>query len=70
MRTVRIPIGSDIAVTLWIVALFAYCTPAEATGLKDFTSDGCSLFPDGTIINRAKWCECCLRHDIAYWRAG
>jgi len=70
MRAVRIPIGSDIVVALWIVALFAYCTPAGATDLKDFTSDGCNLFPDGTISDGAKWCECCLRHDIAYWQGG
>jgi hypothetical protein len=45
------------------------CTPAFGD-LKDFTSDGCSLFPDGTLRNQAKWCDCCLQHDIAYWRGG
>jgi hypothetical protein len=29
-----------------------------------FTTDGCSLWPDGT------WRECCLEHDIAYWCGG
>ncbi|HWR71561.1 MAG TPA: hypothetical protein VN604_00155 [Nitrospirota bacterium] len=43
---------------------------ASAAGLRDFTSDGCSLFPDGTIKDRTKWCDCCLQHDIAYWRGG
>jgi hypothetical protein len=28
------------------------------------------LFPDGTVGDRAKWCQCCLQHDIAYWRGG
>lgn len=50
--------------------MLACCAPAGATGLKEFTSDGCSLFPDGTISDRAKWCACCLQHDIAYWRGG
>ena len=29
-----------------------------------FTTDGCSLFPDG------KWAACCIEHDIAYWCGG
>jgi hypothetical protein len=29
-----------------------------------FTSDGCSLWPDGP------WVNCCLDHDIAYWCGG
>ena len=38
--------------------------------LKPFTSDGCSLFPDGTASHRNLWCDCCLAHDLAYWRGG
>ena len=52
------------------MAIFAFSAMAWAADLKDFTSDGCSLFPDGTMGDRAKWCECCLQHDIAYWRGG
>ncbi len=44
--------------------------PVFASELSDFSSDGCSLFPDGTFANRAWWCECCFDHDIAYWRGG
>lgn len=29
-----------------------------------FTSDGCSVWPDGT------WADCCVEHDIAYWCGG
>jgi len=43
---------------------------APATDLADFTSDGCSLFPDGTLKDRDKWCSCCLLHDIDYWAGG
>lgn len=43
---------------------------ALAADLRPFTSDGCSLFPDGTIKDRTKWCDCCLTHDIAYWQGG
>lgn len=38
--------------------------------LADFTSDGCSLFIDGTFENPELWKECCLLHDMAYWRGG
>jgi hypothetical protein len=39
-------------------------------GLIPFTSDGCSLFPDGTRNDRDKWCDCCQNHDLAYWQGG
>jgi len=38
--------------------------------LSSFTSDVCSLFLDGTFENPELWKECCLKHDIAYWRGG
>jgi hypothetical protein len=38
--------------------------------IHDFTSDGCSLFPDGNLDHRGLWCDCCFAHDIAYWRGG
>jgi hypothetical protein len=50
------------------VFLISGCvTEAE---LGDFWSDGCSLFPDGTLQDRSLWCDCCFNHDIAYWRGG
>lgn len=48
--------------------LFMGCD--KETLLADFTSDGCSLFPDRSLINNADWCQCCLEHDIAYWQGG
>jgi len=38
--------------------------------LRPFTSDGCSLFPDRSILSDADWCSCCFEHDLAYWRGG
>jgi hypothetical protein len=29
-----------------------------------FTTDGCSLWPDGA------WRECCIVHDVSYWCGG
>lgn len=43
---------------------------AGAEPLADFRSDGCSLFPDGTLLRQDLWCECCIAHDIAYWQGG
>jgi hypothetical protein len=46
------------------------CGSAYAADLRDFTSDGCSLFPDGSLKDRDLWCGCCFNHDIAYWQGG
>ena len=48
----------------------AGCATVSAEDLASFTSDGCSLFPDGSIRYSATWCDCCLEHDIAYWQGG
>ena len=39
-------------------------------GLSPFASDGCSLFPDSSMLTRDEWCSCCFLHDLAYWRGG
>jgi hypothetical protein len=76
MRTINDHRTTGAAALLWRrIALLAMsmtigCTVAFAADLKDFTSDGCSLFPDGTTRRRAQWCDCCFAHDIAYWRGG
>jgi hypothetical protein len=44
------------------------CSPDS--GLRPFSSDGCSLFPDSSLISKADWCSCCFEHDLAYWRGG
>ena len=46
--------------------------PSIAIGgeLKPFTTDGCSSFPDGSIEQQSLWVNCCIRHDLAYWKGG
>jgi len=44
--------------------------PGDTVAPRPFTSDGCSLFPDQRLVLRGSWCDCCLRHDLAYWRGG
>ncbi len=60
----------EFAIVLTLVMSLAPTACAVAKSLKDFSSDGCSLFPDGDFNNRTLWCDCCLEHDIAYWRGG
>lgn len=36
--------------------------------LRPFTSDGCSMAPDGLADDR--WVHCCIEHDIQYWAGG
>ena len=38
--------------------------------IKPFTSDGCSVFPDGTYKEKDLWLACCVAHDYAYWQGG
>ena len=58
------------AAVLSALSLAAY-VPAQAAGtMNPFTSDGCSLFPDRSLISRSDWSNCCFAHDLAYWRGG
>lgn len=43
---------------------------AAADKLDDFSSDGCSAFPDGTLAHKTLWLNCCRDHDFAYWLGG
>ena len=44
--------------------------PIWADQIKPFTTDGCSVFPDGDMNNNSKWMACCIKHDFAYWKGG
>ncbi len=57
-------------IQILVVLTLLACGTTSASDLHDFTSDGCSLFPDGNVKDRALWCDCCLAHDIAYWQGG
>ncbi|MFT5837346.1 MAG: hypothetical protein ACI9ZV_000851 [Candidatus Azotimanducaceae bacterium] len=51
-----------------LCSIFSGCS--KTLELADFTSDGCSLFPDRSLIDAKDWCECCVEHDVAYWQGG
>ena len=54
-----------IASVLLLVSAFL-----QADTLKAFTSDGCSVFPDGTMDQKSLWLACCQHHDFDYWQGG
>src|SRR5207247_8959088 len=55
--------------TLLLFAVVLSACASEGS-LQPFSTDGCSLFPDRSLISKADWCQCCVAHDLAYWRGG
>ena len=53
-----------------IFILLSVWVPAYAQPLNPFTTDGCSVFPDGTWEDRKLFLNCCTLHDFAYWQGG
>jgi hypothetical protein len=43
---------------------------AETGVLKDFITDGCTMFIDGPDDNPTLWRHCCVEHDLRYWFGG
>ena len=54
------------------IALILICLPMSVYSdeLKFFTTDGCSAFPNGTLDQQSLWVNCCVSHDLAYWKGG
>lgn len=62
-----------VLISLLTVLSLSSCTgrrPPDTAGLVPFTSDGCSLIPDGTFKEPGLWCDCCQNHDLSYWQGG
>jgi len=51
-------------------ALPFLCVQHTVSELAPFVSDGCSMFPDGTLGDGTRWQECCVIHDYAYYVGG
>jgi hypothetical protein len=52
------------------ITLLCACVACSSGELKTFTTDGCSAFPDGTLKQQSLWLNCCISHDLAYWKGG
>ena len=56
--------------TVIVLLLVVMSVASIAQELKPFESDGCSIFPDGTLSQNKLWLNCCIAHDKAYWIGG
>lgn len=55
---------------LYLILIATGFGNVSAGDLRPFTTDGCSAFPDGTPEQQSLWAECCISHDLAYWKGG
>ena len=60
--------NARVKLTVSFLLTWFLCSAAfgQTTGadVKEFESDGCSLFPEGNYL------ECCVKHDEKYFRGG
>lgn len=56
------------ALALAVLLAMSGCATQQA--MEAFSTDGCSMFPNRSLLGKADWCHCCLVHDLAYWRGG
>lgn len=47
-----------------------YVWQTSPPNLQPFTTDGCSIFPDGDLADPTRWQDCCVAHDYSYWQGG
>ncbi|HSC67447.1 MAG TPA: helicase [Cellvibrio sp.] len=52
------------------ILLLLMASYSSANTLSPFTTDGCSLWMDGTMQQPNLWRHCCVAHDLAYWLGG
>jgi len=58
------------ATLLAICLTLSMSAHADEVQIRPFTSDGCSAWPDGTLVQNRLWPRCCTVHDRAYWQGG
>jgi hypothetical protein len=56
------------ALTVAVPLALSACATEQR--MEPFSTDGCSMFPNRSLLGKADWCHCCLVHDLAYWRGG
>ncbi len=66
-RHTRLTIRKRALLGLCLALFIGIC---HAGSLRPFTTDGCSLFPEGTLEDKKLWQQCCVEHDRAYWLGG
>lgn len=58
------------AIYLCTLLLTSCASAATDDTMQPFSTDGCSRFPDRSLIDQSDWRNCCVVHDLAYWRGG
>ena len=53
-----------------LIPLLSSCQAIIPNRLADFSTDGCSQFPEGTHAHKDLWHQCCTEHDKKYWAGG
>lgn len=61
---------SRLLISSCLIVTSAVAQANEESQLTDFTTDGCSMFPDGTNEQPTLWRHCCVVHDFSYWQGG
>jgi hypothetical protein len=51
-----------------VALLFCHC--AWEPKIAAFTTDGCTLSPEQSPLGLHNWRDCCIEHDLAYWKGG
>ncbi len=62
---------ADAKTDSWTCSVLPFlCVDHTASELAPFTTDGCTMFPDGTLSDATRWQHCCITHDFAYFTGG
>ncbi len=56
--------------TIIVFIFFSFGLQVSAADLKEFKTDNCTMFVDGTVKNPNAWKHCCVDHDLRYWFGG
>lgn len=59
-----------LGILIFLFVAQAIAHTSHASELKPFTTDGCSLWIDGTLEQPNLWRHCCVAHDLDYWKGG
>lgn len=60
------------ALLVLVAAVSGCALPSQIrpSDLRPFTTDACTDFPEGPPGHSKLWCDCCVSHDLAYWKGG
>ena len=55
---------------LFFLSSNLFASEVDNNLLKNFETDFCTMFKEGTKKSPDLWKHCCVKHDLAYWVAG